>query len=370
MAPVLHALSSDPRFVCVPIATAQHRQMLDEVLSLFEVKAEYDLEVMTEGQTLTDITTRVLERIAAVLADRKPDVVLVHGDTTTSTSAALAAFYQKIPVGHVEAGLRTDTVYEPFPEEMNRRITGIIATHHFAPTPTARANLLKEGKAADTIVVTGNTVIDALLWVHARLTPTDVPVVETARLLFVEAHRRENLGAPMEAICRALKTVMAGRSDLSLIWPVHPNPEVVNTVRRELEGQARVRLVPPLGYRELIGTLGRSTIIVTDSGGLQEEGPCLGKPVLVLRRVTERPEGVAAGTLQLVGTDEGNIKAALERLLDDSHFYDKMARAANPYGDGRASGRIADSLWAHYRGGAPPAEFDPSLPPLLPVSAP
>ncbi|HLJ83264.1 MAG TPA: UDP-N-acetylglucosamine 2-epimerase (non-hydrolyzing) [Candidatus Eremiobacteraceae bacterium] len=366
MAPVVHRLSADPGITCITVATAQHREMLDEVLGLFGVTPEYDLAVMTEGQTLTDVTTRVLERMGSVLDDARPDVVLVHGDTTTSTASALAAYYKKIPVGHVEAGLRTDTIYEPFPEEMNRRLTGVIATHHFAPTPTAKANLLAEGKARSSIVVTGNTVIDAFLWVHARLQPGDAPDIPTRRLLFVEAHRRENLGAPMEAICRALKTVVEAHDDLTLLWPVHPNPAVVEVVRRTLDCVPRVRLVQPMSYRALVAAIGRSTIIATDSGGLQEEAPCLGRPVVVLRRVTERPEGVAAGTLRLVGTDEALVTKTLNDLLDDRAAYDAMARASNPYGDGKAADRIARALLAHYRGGEPAPEFDPSLPPTLP----
>lgn len=373
MAPVVHALSSDERFECITIATAQHREMLDEVLRLFEVRPVYDLEVMTEGQTLTDVTTRVLERMSSVLRDAKPDVVLVHGDTTTSTAAALASYYRKIPVGHVEAGLRTDTIYEPFPEEMNRRLTGVIAQHHFAPTPLARQNLLREGKRPESIVVTGNTVIDAFLWVHSRLRTEDrfEPAAAArsktpSRLIFVEAHRRENLGAPMESICRALADVVRRHDDVSIVWPVHPNPEVVEVVRRVLDGTPRVQLVQPMEYRKLVGAIGRAAIVATDSGGLQEEAPCLGKPVLVLRRVTERPEGVAAGTLELVGTDEKTIVDALDRLLDDDATYQRMARAANPYGDGKASERIAVSLLAWYRGGKSPSEFDPTLPPTLP----
>jgi UDP-N-acetylglucosamine 2-epimerase (non-hydrolysing) len=369
MAPVILELARDARFECVPIATGQHREMMDEVLALFGIRPEHDLVVMTEGQSLTDVTTRILERLGPVLEDARPDVVLVHGDTTTSTAAALASYYKKIPVGHVEAGLRTDTVYEPFPEEMNRRMTGVIATHHFAPTPTARQNLLREGKDPRSIVVTGNTVIDAFLWVHARATPDDQPKVATNRLLFVEAHRRENLGAPLESICRALRSVVERHSDVSILWPVHPNPVIVEPVRRILAGRERIELVEPLSYRALVGAIGRCTLVATDSGGLQEEAPCLGKPVLVLRRVTERPEGVAAGTLRVVGTDESAVEAALNELLDDTSVYQTMARAANPYGDGQAARRIADALWAFYRNGALPDEFDPSAPPTLPAAA-
>ncbi len=369
MAPVVHALALDARFECVPIATGQHRELADEVLALFGITPEHDLEVMTEGQSLTEVTTRVLERLSPLLEDERPDVVLVHGDTSTSTAAALASYYKKIPVGHVEAGLRTDTIYEPFPEEMNRRMTGVIATHHFAPTPTARQNLLREGKDPRSIVVTGNTVIDAFLWVHERITPDDTPAIATKRMIFVEAHRRENLGEPFEAVCRALRSVVRAHPDVSLLWPVHPNPSVVEVVRRNLEGQDRVHLVSPMSYRKLVGAIGRCTLVATDSGGLQEEAPCLGKPVLVLRRVTERPEGVAAGTLRLVGTDEATIVAAHNELLDDDAAYQRMAHAANPYGDGQAARRIADALWAFHRNGALPDEFDPSLPPTLPSAA-
>jgi UDP-N-acetylglucosamine 2-epimerase (non-hydrolysing) len=369
MAPVVHALTTDPRFECIAIATGQHREMLDEVMALFGIAPEHDLEVMTEEQSLTDVTTRILERISPVLEDRKPDVVLVHGDTTTSTATALASYYKKIPVGHVEAGLRTDTIYEPFPEEMNRRLTGVVATHHFAPTPTARLNLLREGKDPDSIVVTGNTVIDAFLWVHERTTPDDMPQIATPRMVFVEAHRRENLGEPFEAVCRALRSVAQRHKDVSLLWPVHPNPAVVEPARRILASCERVSLVAPMSYRKLVGAIGRCTLVATDSGGLQEEAPCLGKPVVVLRRVTERPEGVTAGTLKLVGTDESAIVSALDELLDDPVAYERMARAANPYGDGHAARRIADSLWAFYRDGVLPEEFDPSLPPTLPSVA-
>ncbi|HKW44912.1 MAG TPA: UDP-N-acetylglucosamine 2-epimerase (non-hydrolyzing) [Candidatus Eremiobacteraceae bacterium] len=366
MAPVVHRMAGDPSINCITIVTAQHREMLDEVLGLFEIKPAYDLEVMTEGQTLTDVSTRVLERMSSVLEDAKPDVVLVHGDTTTSTASALAAYYQKIPVGHVEAGLRTDTIYEPFPEEMNRRMTGVIATHHFAPTPTAKANLLAEGKKLSSIVVTGNTVIDAFLWVNARLQPEDAPAVGTPRMLFVEAHRRENLGEPLAQICRAFKSVVQAHSDLSLLWPVHPNPAVVEVVRRVLDDVPRVRLVQPMSYRRLVAAIASATLVATDSGGLQEEAPCLGRPVLVLRRVTERPEGIAAGTLRLVGTDEDTVVRNLNELLDDRAAYDRMAKASNPYGDGKAADRIAKALLARYRDGEEPTEFDPSLPPTLP----
>ncbi len=359
MAPVIAALSHDARFQCITIATAQHREMLDEVLSLFAIKAEYDLAVMTEGQSLTDVTTRVLERVGTVLQDVRPDVVLVHGDTTTSTAAALAAYYQQIPVGHVEAGLRTTTIYEPFPEEINRRLTGVLATYHFAPTPLAKQNLLREGKDPATIVVTGNTVIDAFGQIHAEITADDAVSVSTPRMIFAEAHRRENLGAPMEAICRALRTVLATRPDVSLVWPVHPNPPIVEVVRRILDGEPRVHLIQPLSYRRLVATIARATIVATDSGGLQEEAPTLGKPVLVLRRVTERPEGLQTGTLRLAGVKEHEIVKHISELLDDKTAYQKMAKAANPYGDGQAARRIADALWAFMRNGALPDEFQP-----------
>ena len=359
MAPVVAALTRDSRFRCVTIATAQHREMLDEVLDLFGIKAEYDLGVMTEGQSLTDVTTRVLERIGTVLADVRPALVLVHGDTTTSTAAALAAYYQKISVGHVEAGLRTSTIYEPFPEEVNRRLTGVLATYHFAPTPLAKQNLLREGKDAKSIIVTGNTVIDAFTAIHKNVTEDDVVPVNTPRVIFAEAHRRENLGEPLEAICRAFKRIVGARPDVSLVWPVHPNPPIVEVVRRNLEGVPRVHLMQPLGYRQLVATIARATLVATDSGGLQEEAPTLGKPVLVLRRVTERPEGLQAGTLRLAGVTEEEITAHLAELLDNPGAYQKMAKAVNPYGDGRASRRIADGVWAYLRDGAMPDEFVP-----------
>jgi UDP-N-acetylglucosamine 2-epimerase (non-hydrolysing) len=364
MAPLVAALACDSRFRCVTIATAQHREMLDEVLALFNIRAEYDLGVMTEGQSLTDVTTRVLERVGTVLADVRPDVTLVHGDTTTSTAAALAAYYQKIPVGHVEAGLRTSTIYEPFPEEINRRLTGVIATYHFAPTPLAKKNLLREGKHPKSIIVTGNTVIDAFMEIHKSSSEADAVAVTTPRVIFAEAHRRENLGEPMEAICRAFKRVVSARPDVSLVWPVHPNPPIVEVVRRNLDGVPRVHLMQPLGYRRLVATIARATLVATDSGGLQEEAPTLGKPVLVLRRVTERPEGLQAGTLRLAGINEEEIVTHLSELLDDPIAYQKMAKAANPYGDGQASRRIVDGLWAHMRGGAFPNEFVPPTDPV------
>ena len=360
MAPVIKALSTDARFRCVTIATAQHREMLDEVLQLFGIETEYDLGVMTEGQSLTDVTTRVLERVGTALADVRPDVVLVHGDTTTSTAAALAAYYQKLPVGHVEAGLRTATVYEPFPEEINRRLTGVLATYHFAPTPLAKQNLLREGKDERCILVTGNTVIDAFRQVHGSVSEADAISVSTPRMIFAEAHRRENLGPPLEAICRALRRVLQRHGDVSLVWPVHPNPPIVEAVRRNLDGVPRVQLVQPLGYRQLVATVGRATLVATDSGGLQEEAPTLGKPVLVLRRVTERPEGVQAGTLRLVGVEEDGIARQIGELLDDDAAYQKMARAINPYGDGQASRRIATGLLTFLRDGPRPDEFAPA----------
>ncbi len=360
MAPVIARLSSDPRFRCVSIATAQHREMLDEVLNLFGIKTDYDLGVMTEGQSLTDVTTRVLERVGTALADARPDVVLVHGDTTTSTAAALAAYYQKIPVGHVEAGLRTSTIYEPFPEEINRRLTGVLATYHFAPTPRAKQNLLREGKDPRDVLITGNTVIDAFQQIHASTNHNDAISVETPRMIFAEAHRRENLGEPLEAICRALKRVLEAHSDVSLVWPVHPNPPIVEVVRRNLDGVPRAHLIQPLGYKQLVATIGRATLVATDSGGLQEEAPTLGKPVLVLRRVTERPEGMEAGTLRLVGVEEEPIKTHINELLDDNAAYQKMAKAVNPYGDGFAAQRIAEGVVAFVRGGERPSEFHPA----------
>jgi UDP-N-acetylglucosamine 2-epimerase (non-hydrolysing) len=323
------------------------------------------LDIMAEHQTLTDITTRVMRGMEDVLKEARPDVVLVHGDTTTSTAAALAAFYQKIPVGHVEAGLRTRDRYEPFPEEINRRLTGALASFHFAPTITAKQNLLAENVDPATIAVTGNTVIDAFIETSRRVKGRIPPALEgldPARpLIFVTAHRRENHPA-MAGIAQALADIAAFPERPQLLWPVHPSPMVAPVAHRVLDGVPGVRLIEPIDYADLVGCVAASRFVLTDSGGLQEEAPCLGKPVLVMRDVTERPEGLAAGTLELVGAERANIVAAARRLFTDDALYGRMSRASNPYGDGRAGARIAAWLLWQMRAGARPDEFSVPAP--------
>lgn len=363
MAPVVQALqaarSEIEPIVCV---TAQHREMLDEVLRLFDIVPDVDLDIMTRAQSLTEITTRVLIGMEKALEEHKPDVVLVHGDTTTSAAAALAAFYQKIPVGHVEAGLRTSTIAEPFPEEANRRITGVLATFHFAPTARARANLLAERTQHAHVVVTGNTVIDAFLATAKRVERGDVATpsldgLDPARpTIFVTAHRRENHGA-MPEIARAVGTIAGFPERPQIVWPVHPSPAVSPVVHAALDGVAGVRLTEPLNYAETVAAVKASRFVLTDSGGLQEEAPTLGRPVLVMRRETERPEGLEAGTLRLIGTAYADIVAETHRLLTDEMTYRRMAHAANPYGDGHAAERIVGWLLHVLRNAPPPGEF-------------
>ena len=361
MAPlVLELQKHRPAIETIVVVTAQHRQMLDEVLHLFGITADYDLDIMTPSQTLTEITTRVLVKIEPVLAEAKPDVVLVHGDTTTSSAAALAAFYAKIPVGHVEAGLRTSTILEPFPEELNRRLTGVIATYHFAPTERSKANLLAERVIAENVFVTGNTVIDAFL-ATARLAngkriPALAGIDPTRPLIFVTAHRRENHDA-MPEIAQALKDIAALPERPQILWPVHPSPMVKPVAHRILDGVAGISLVEPLDYADTVAVVKAARFVLTDSGGLQEEAPTLGKPVLVMRRETERPEGLDAGTLELIGTDRATIVAKARALLHDSPIFMQMAHASNPYGDGHASERIVAFLLAALRGGVRPSEF-------------
>ncbi|MFY9779796.1 MAG: UDP-N-acetylglucosamine 2-epimerase (non-hydrolyzing) [Candidatus Baltobacteraceae bacterium] len=361
MAPVVRALAAagaavEP-LVCV---TAQHRQMLDDLLELFAIVPDYDLDIMRPDQTLTQITTRVLIGMEPVLAKAKPDVVLVHGDTSTSTAAALAAFYRQIPVGHVEAGLRTATRWEPFPEEMNRRLTGRIASYHFAPTSRARRNLERENVAPGDVFVTGNTVIDAFLGTAARSYQGDPPAWEgldpQRPLIFVTAHRRENHDK-MPEICAALAEIAALPQRPQILWPVHPSPRVAPVAHAALDGVPGVVLTEPLGYDVTVRSVKRSTLVLTDSGGLQEEAPCLGKPVLVMRDETERPEGIEAGTLELVGPHRGRIVEATRRLLSDEIAYARMAKANNPYGDGQAAQRILGWLLARLRDGRLPDEF-------------
>ncbi|MFN2459129.1 MAG: non-hydrolyzing UDP-N-acetylglucosamine 2-epimerase [Candidatus Velthaea sp.] len=360
MAPVVLALdAARPLVESVVCVTAQHREMLDDVLALFRIEPDYDLNIMTRAQSLTDITTRVLTGMERVLAKARPDVVLVHGDTTTSTAAALAAFYAKIPVGHVEAGLRTSTTAEPFPEELNRRLTSVIAAYHFAPTAIARGNLFAERVDRANVTVTGNTVIDAFLETSRRTHPQPAALagLDPARaLIYVTAHRRENHAA-MPGIAAALAR-LAGLSERpQIVWPVHPSPQVAPVAHAALDGVDGVRLVEPLGYAESVACVAASRFVLTDSGGLQEEAPTLGKPVLVMRRETERPEGLAAGTLRLVGTDPGAIVAEATRLLRDETAYARMAHANNPYGDGKAAERIVAWLLWRFRHGPKPDEF-------------
>jgi len=357
MAPVVRALAAAaPGIVPIVCVTAQHRQMLDDLLALFSIVPDFDLNVMRHDQTITQITTRVLEGMEPVLLQARPDVVLVHGDTSTSTAAALAAFYGGIAVGHVEAGLRTSTFWEPFPEEMNRRLTGRLASYHFSPTSRARQNLEAENVPPGDIIVTGNTVIDAFLAVAAADPPPSVAAwegLDPARpWIFVTAHRREN-HAKMPEICDALAEIAALPERPQILWPIHPSPHVAPIARARLGNVTGIKLVEPLPYDVTVQSIKRSTLVLTDSGGLQEEAPCLGKPVLVMRDETERPEGIEAGTLELVGPHRGAIVAATRRLLENELAYARMARASNPYGDGRASQRIAQWLLARLRTGGP-----------------
>jgi UDP-N-acetylglucosamine 2-epimerase (non-hydrolysing) len=353
MAPVVSALAATPEVESRVCVTAQHREMLDQVLELYEIEPHHDLDVMRANQTLPELTQKLLGRLDHVLADEKPDAVLVQGDTTSAFVGALAAFYRKIPVGHVEAGLRTYDLAQPWPEEMNRQVVSRLTSWHFAPTAMARENLLEEKVPDERILVTGNTVVDALLHTVARMRerrdlvqPIEkrfADVGRDRRLLLVTAHRRESFGAPMERICRAVAR-LAERGDLDVVFPVHPNPAVRTAVDAILRGLPSVRLIDPLDYLSFVFLMDRSTLILTDSGGVQEEAPSLGKPVLVMREVTERLEAVQAGTVKLVGTDDQVIVAQATRLLDDADAYLAMSRIGNPYGDGKAASRIAAFL--------------------------
>lgn len=353
MAPIVKCLDSYPGVESHICVTAQQRQMLDQVLELFSIEPDYDLNMMQAGQSLTDITARALAGLEGVIADCNPDIILVHGDTTTTFAAALAAFYKRIPVGHVEAGLRTGNVYSPWPEEMNRRLAGAISTWHFAPTGQAAKNLSAEGVAADRIWVTGNTVIDALASVikglrannklREKLDEQFKFLNSERRLTLVTGHRRENFGDGFEDICKALLE-LGSRNDIEIVYPVHLNPNVQEPVRRLLGGHPRIHLIEPLDYLPFVYLMNRSHIILTDSGGIQEEAPSLGKPVLVMRQTTERPEAVEAGTVRLVGTDKQRIVAETNHLLDSEEHYLTMSRAHNPYGDGRAAERIVEVL--------------------------
>lgn len=346
MCPLVLEMQKYPDFIEPIVAvTAQHREMLDQVLQLFAIKPDYDLNIMTAGQTLYDVTGRALAGLKDVLAEAQPDMVLVHGDTTTTFVGALASFYAQIPVGHVEAGLRTGNKFSPYPEEMNRKLTGAIADIHFAPTSTSKNNLLKENIDPAAIVVTGNTVIDALqTTVKADYRFTDSGLQKALaggkRLILVTTHRRENLGEPMRHVYQALRKVLENHPDVEAIFPVHKNPKVREIVNEELGKLAQVHLIEPLDYEPFANLMAKVDIVLTDSGGIQEEAPALGKPVLVLRDTTERPEAVDAGTVKLVGTAYDDVLRETSLLLDDSKYYQSMAEAANPYGDGRACERI------------------------------
>ena len=353
MAPVVLELGRRPGVESLVAVTAQHREMLDQVLQLFKIAPTYDLDIMSPQQTLFDITTKALTGLQTALNDCKPDIVLVHGDTTTTFVGALAAYYLQIPVGHVEAGLRTRNKYSPFPEEMNRKLTGSLADIHFAPTDTARDNLLSEAVPADSIFVTGNTVIDALLStvqpkyvfspdMNQLLTETN------RRLILVTTHRRENLGEPMRQVYRALRAIIEEFPETYAIFPVHRNPKVQSVVAEELGNLDRVKLIDPMDYEPFANLMARAYLVLTDSGGVQEEAPSLGKPVLVLRDTTERPEAIAAGTVKLIGTSEQRVYSETRKLLADQAEYRRMAEACNPYGDGLAAARIADFLMCRF----------------------
>lgn len=345
MCPLVNELKSRKNIQTLVCVTGQHRQMLDQVLEAFEVIPNYDLSIMKDKQTLFDITTNILDLIKAVLEKERPDVVLVHGDTSTTFVTALACFYLQIPVGHVEAGLRTYNIYSPYPEEFNRQAVGIIAKYHFAPTELSKNNLLNEGKLADNIYVTGNTAIDALkTTVRKNYSHKELDWASDSRLILITAHRRENLGQPMHNMFRAIRRIIDEHPDVKAIYPIHMNPVVRKAAEEELGGCDRVHIIEPLEVLDFHNFLSRSYMILTDSGGIQEEAPSLGKPVLVMRDTTERPEGIKAGTLKLVGTDESVIYDNFKELLENKDVYDAMAHASNPYGDGFACKRIADIL--------------------------
>lgn len=354
MAPLALSLAADGRFEAKVCVTGQHREMLDQVLELFELVPDFDLNIMKPGQDLTDVTTAILQGMKSVFSTFKPDIVLVHGDTATTLAVTLAAYYQQIPVAHVEAGLRTGNLYSPWPEEANRKLTGALAKIHFAPTNTSRQNLLKEGVDPASVYVTGNTVIDALLSVVARVTSNTRLqkqfheqfsfVSEGKRIILVTGHRRESFGGGFEKICQALLETALAFPDVEIVYPVHLNPNVREPVNRLLAGICNIHLIEPLDYLPFVYLMNRSYLILSDSGGIQEEAPSLGKPVLVMRDTTERPEAVEAGTVKLVGTDVDLIKLSLYQLLTDADAYSKMSFAHNPYGDGEACTRILETL--------------------------
>ncbi len=354
MAPLVKLLEQQEGMQSVVCVTAQHRQMLDQVMELFEIIPDHDLNIMKPGQTLAGITTEILNRIEVVLTEDKPDLILVHGDTSTTFATTLAAYYHRIPVGHVEAGLRTGNIYSPWPEEANRKLTGALAKLHFAPTDQSKANLLLENVDENTVTVTGNTVIDALLWVKEKL-ETDIPLTNSisdsfpflrddAKLVLITGHRRENFGDGFVRICTAIKSLALRFPEVDFVYPVHLNPNVREPVGRILDDMSNVHLIEPLDYLPFVYLMTRSAVILTDSGGIQEEAPSLGKPVLVMRDTTERPEAVAAGTVKLVGTDAERIEEEVAELLTDNDAYTQMSVAHNPYGDGKACLRIVDAI--------------------------
>lgn len=366
MAPLALALATDQRFDAKVCVTGQHREMLDQVLELFEIQPEFDLNIMKPGQDLTDVSTSILQGMKKVFQDFKPDMLLVHGDTATTFATTLAAYYHQIPVGHVEAGLRTGNLYSPWPEEGNRRLTGALASKHFAPTAVSRNNLLREGVADDAIFVTGNTVIDALLDVVNRLKNDDMLYKKasapsefldpTRKLILVTGHRRESFGSGFERICQALRDVAQRHPEVDIVYPVHLNPNVREPVNRLLSGINNIHLIEPMDYLPFVHLMSRSHIILTDSGGIQEEAPSLGKPVLVMRDTTERPEAVEAGTVKLVGSNVSNIVCELEKLLTDQESYRIMSVAHNPYGDGKACNRIIEAIISSHQN-APKINF-------------
>ncbi len=345
MCPLVNELKKRKSIITKVCVTGQHRQMLDQVLEIFDVKPDYDLSIMKDKQTLFDITANILLKIKEVLEAEKPDAVLVHGDTSTTFVTALACFYLQIPVGHVEAGLRTYNIYSPYPEEFNRQAVGIVAKYNFSPTELSKQNLLNEGKSADSIYVTGNTAIDALkTTVREDYSHPELEWAKGSRLIMLTAHRRENLGEPMHHMFRAIRRIVDETPDVKVIYPIHMNPVVRKAADEELGNDDRIHIIEPLDVLDFHNFLSRSYLILTDSGGIQEEAPSLGKPVLVMRDTTERPEGIAAGTLKLVGTDEEIIYTEFKKLLNDMSEYEKMSKASNPYGDGFACKRIADVL--------------------------
>jgi UDP-N-acetylglucosamine 2-epimerase (non-hydrolysing) len=368
MAPIVRMLRLRPRdFKTIVVLTAQHREMLDQVMDLFQIKSDYDLGVMQKDQTLEHVVIQVLTQLGPILDKEKPDIVLVHGDTITTFAAALSSFYHQIPVGHVEAGLRSYDKANPFPEESNRVLADHLCTLFFAPTPQSRANLLKENISEQGIFVTGNTVTDALFIAlkenHTWTDPTlqtlfKAPDTEASRMILLTAHRRENLGAPLERVFKALRRIVDETPDVSIIYPVHLNPHVQKSAHAVLGNHSRIHLIPPVDYLDLVHLMEKSFLVVTDSGGIQEEAPALGKPVLVLRKVTERPEAVTAGTAAIVGVDEQGVYLKVRELLNDSNAYARMANAVNPYGDGHATERILDAIRFHFEMTAErPAEF-------------